>query len=73
MKKAGRNFRTSPGLEYTDFEGGCCDFYYAIDLITDLAALTLESKKSGGFNLEDLFDGESRELFVKIITTSEGD
>ena len=71
LSKLNWNFRTSPGLEYTDAEGTCCDFYYAIDLITDLAALILESKKSGGFNIKDLFDGESRELFVKIITTPE--
>ena len=36
-----------------------------------MEALILESKKSGGFNIKDLFDGESRELFVKIITTPE--
>lgn len=70
LSKLNWNFRTSPDLEYT-FEGRCHEFYYAIDLITDLAALILESKKSGGFNIKDLFDGESRELFVKITTTPE--
>lgn len=63
------NFRTSPSLEYTDSYGNCYDFYYAINLVTDLAALILETKKSGGFNIKNLFDEETRELFVKIITT----
>lgn len=36
-----------------------------------MAALILESKKSGGFYIKDLFDEESRELFVKITTTPE--
>ena len=70
LSKLNWNFRTSPDLEYT-FEDRCHEFYYAIDLITDLAALILESKKSGGFNIKDLFDEESRELFVKITTTPE--
>ncbi|MCM1373743.1 MAG: imm68 putative immunity domain-containing protein [Muribaculum sp.] len=73
LDKLNWSFRTSPDLEYTDSEGGCHEFYYAIDLITDLAALILESKKSGGFNLRDLFDEESRDLFVKITTTPEED
>lgn len=73
LSKLNWNFRTSPGLEYTDSEGGCCNFYYAIDLIADLSALILESKKNGGFNLKDLFDEESRELFVNITTTLEED
>ncbi|MFR3224458.1 MAG: imm68 putative immunity domain-containing protein [Faecalibacterium sp.] len=73
LSKLSWNFRTSSNLEYIDSQGKCHDFYYAIDLVTDLAALILESKKSGGFNIKNLFDGETRELFVKIITTSEED
>ena len=49
------NFHTSPDLEYIDSEGLCYEFYYAIDLVTDLAALILESKKSGGFNIKNLY------------------
>ncbi len=73
LDKLNWNFRTSPDLEYTDSGNGCHEFYYAIDLITDLAALILESKKSGGFNLKDLFDDEDRDLFLKITTTPEED
>lgn len=67
------SFRSSSDLEYTDSEGECYEFYYAIDLITDLAALILESKKSGGFNLKDLFDEENQDLFMRITTTPEED
>lgn len=73
LGKLNWDFHTSPDLEYADSEGGCHEFYYAIDLVTDLAALILESKKRGGFNLKDLFDGENRDLFMKIITTPEED
>lgn len=73
LSKLTWNFRTSPDLEYIDSQGKYYNFYYAINLITDLAALILESKKSGGFNIKTLFDGETRELFVKIVTTPEED
>ena len=73
LSKLNWNFHISPNLEYIDSEGQCHEFYYAIDLATDLAALILESKKSGGFNIKNLFDGEKRDRFVKIITTPEED
>ena len=73
LDKLNWDFHTSPDLEYTNSKGGYYEFHYAIDLVTDLAALILESKKSGGFNLKDLYDGESRNLFVKITTTPEED
>lgn len=64
-------FHTSPNLEYIDSEGLCYEFYYAIDLVIDLAALILESKKSGGFNIKNLYHGEERDRFIKITTTQE--
>jgi len=73
LDKLNGNFHTSPGLGYTDSEGMEHAFYYAIDLVTDLAALILESRRSGGFNLKDLFDGEERDRFVRITTTPEED
>ena len=63
------DFRTSLDLAYTDAEGNCHDFCYAIDLVTDLAALLLESSKSGGFRIQDLFEGETRNLFVNVTAT----
>lgn len=41
-------------LEYKDKTGLACEFYYAINLITDLAALLLECKMSGSVNLSEL-------------------
>lgn len=63
------DFRTSLDLAYTDAEGRSHEFYYAIDLVTDLAALLLESRKSGGVHISDLFDSEDRDLFVKLTAT----
>lgn len=73
LSKLNWNFHTSSNLEYMDSEGQCYEFYYAIDLVTDLAALILESKKSGGFHIKNLFPGEERDRFVKITTTQEED
>ena len=67
------DFRTSLDLAYTDAEGRSHEFYYAIDLVTDLAALLLESRKSGGVHISDLFDSEDRDLFVKLTAAPEED
>ena len=67
------DFHTSPDLEYANSKGWCCEFHYAIDVVTYLAALLLETKKSGWFNLKDQFGGDHRELFVKITATPEED
>ena len=53
------DFRTSPNLGYVDFEGGEHEFYYAIDLITDLAALMLECSVNGSVYLGELLDDEN--------------
>ena len=73
LDKLNGDFRSSPELGYIDPDGMEHEFYYAIDLVTDLAALLLESRRSGGFNLKDLFDGDERELFVRITASPEED
>lgn len=73
LNKLNWKFHISSDLEYIDSEGNHHEFYYAINLITDLAALILESKKSGGFNIKNLFEGEKRDFSIKIITTLEDD
>ena len=45
-------------MEYTDAEGIEHEFYYAIDLITDLAALMLECSVNGNVSLRKLLDDE---------------
>ncbi|MBO5033222.1 MAG: hypothetical protein J6C19_05240 [Lachnospiraceae bacterium] len=59
--------------EESDYEEPYVEFYYAIDLIMDLAALLLECKVNGSVNLCEL-SGEDLETptpDVRIIATSE--
>ena len=57
----------------SDFEDTYIEFYYAIDLITDLAALLLECKMNGSINLCELFgdDLETNVSNVYITATPE--
>ena len=41
-------------LEFTHSNGVEIDFHFAIDVVTDLAAILLECSVSGGVNLHDL-------------------
>ena len=60
-------------LEYKDKTGGEYEFYYAIDLITDLAALMLECKINGSVNLCELFGDDIETKFpdIQITATAE--
>ena len=62
--------RTEPELEYVDSEGREYPFYYAIDLVTDLAALMLECKVNGGVSLAQL-SGNGEGSVVCILSTLE--
>lgn len=64
------DFHTSSNLGYTDSEGEAYDFYYAIDLITDLAALMLECSVNGSVSLGELLDDENGDS-VRITFTEE--
>lgn len=57
----------------SDYEEPYMEFYYAIDLITDLAALLLECKVSGSVNLCELFgdDVEAVVPDIRITATPE--
>ena len=57
----------------SDYEEPYIEFYYAIDLITDLAALLLEGKVSGSVNLCELFgdDVETAVPDIRITATPE--
>lgn len=65
------DFHASPGLGYTDAGGVTSDFYYAINIVTDLAALFLECSVNGGFNIRDLYAGEKRDLFIRLTASGE--
>lgn len=56
LDKLNWDFHISPNLVYTDAEGMEHEFYYAIDLITDLAALMLECSVNGNVSLRKLLD-----------------
>lgn len=66
------NFRrtTSP-LGFTNSMGIYLDFHFAIDIITDLAAILLECKVNGSVDLHDLepYDTDFRK--INIISTPE--
>lgn len=53
------DFRESPGLGFTDRDGFEHDLYYAIDVVTDLAALMLECMVNGSVSLGELLDDEN--------------
>lgn len=67
------SFRTTgDAICYTNRRGMEFNFYYAIDLIGDLAALYLECMRSGGVNLRELDEGlEAREICLMASTEEE--
>ena len=70
LDKLNWDFRISPNLEYTDSEGRKYNFYYAIDLITDLAAMLLECSVNGSVSLTELSGGKKGDN-VRITFTEE--
>lgn len=55
LHKQGENFRkTVSPLGFTNSIGIYVDFHFAIDVLTDLAAILLECKVSGDIDLHDL-------------------
>lgn len=59
-------------LAFTDSKGWEISIGYAIDLITDLAALLLECKVSGGIDMHELDDEEtSAPVIIRITATPE--
>ena len=71
LKKLKGNFCTSPNLHYTDTKGMVYDFYYAIDLIGDLALLMLESAYKGTIALGELMDNQTKDTLRLTFTESE--
>jgi len=72
LHKQDNNFRKTVGpLGFTNSMGIYVDFHFAIDVITDLAAILLECKVSGNVDLHELepFDTSSR--IINIIAAEE--
>lgn len=57
----------------SDYEEPYVEFYYAIDLIMDLAAILLECKMSGSVNLHELFGAglETAVTDIRVTATPE--
>lgn len=71
LKHLEGNFCTSPKLYYTDTKGLTYDFYYAIDLIGDLALLMLESACKGTIALGELMDNQTKDTLCLTFTEAE--
>lgn len=71
LDKLNWDFRkTKPGLEYKGQDGGEREFDYAIDLVTDLAALMLECSVNTSVSLGELLNDENGNI-VRITFTQE--
>ena len=58
-------------LEFTHSDGVEMDFHFAIDVVTDLAAILLECSVSGGGNLQDLDEDNTPSRRIRITATAE--
>ena len=70
LDKLNWDFRESPELGFKDRDGFEHNLYYAIDVVTDLAALMLECQVNGSVSLGELLDDEN-ENTVRITFTEE--
>ena len=72
LDKQNWNFRQTVGyLEFTHSDGVEMDFHFAIDVVTDLAAILLECSVSGSVNLQDLDEYNTPARRVRITATPE--
>ena len=72
LDKQNWNFRqTMEYLEFTHSDGVEMDFHFAIDVVTDLAAILLECCVSGSVNLQDLDEYNTPARRVRITATPE--
>jgi len=72
LDKQNWDFRqTVEYLEFTHSDGVEMDFYFAIDVVTDLAAILLECSVSGSVNLQDLDEYNTPSRRIRITATPE--
>ena len=72
LDKQNWDFRqTIEYLEFTHSNGVDMDFHFAIDVITDLAAILLECYVNGSVNLHDLDEYNTPSRCIRIIATPE--
>ena len=63
--------QTAEYLEFTHSSGVEMDFHFAIDVVTDLAAILLECSVSGSVNLHDLDEYNAPSRRIRITATPE--
>ena len=72
LDKQNWDFRqTVEYLEFTHSDGVEMDFHFAIDVVTDLAAILLECSVSGSVNLQDLDEYNAPARHIRITATPE--
>ena len=72
LNKQNWDFHQTAGyLEFTHSNGVEMDFHFAIDVITDLAAILLECSVNGSVNLKDLDDYNTPSRRIRITATVE--
>ena len=72
LDKQNWDFRqTVEYLEFTHSDGVEMDFHFAIDVVTDLAAILLECSVSGGVDLHDLDEYNTPHRRIRITATPE--
>ena len=72
LDKQNWDFRqTVEYLEFTHSDGVEMDFHFAIDVVTDLAAILLECSVSGSVNLQDLDEYNPPARRIRITVTPE--
>ena len=72
LDKQNWDFRqTVEYLEFTHSDGVEMDFHFAIDVVTDLAAILLECSVSGSVNLQDLDEYNTPIRRIRITATPE--
>ena len=72
LDKQNWDFRqTVEYLEFAHSDGVEMDFHFAIDVVTDLAAILLECSVSGSINLQDLDEYDTPARRIRITATPE--
>lgn len=73
LDRQNMDFRqTVENLGFINSTGLEIDFYYVIDVVTDLAAILLECKINGHVNLRDLDDNEdAKNRCIRVVATEE--
>ena len=71
LDRQNMDFRqTVKNLGFINSSGLEIDFHYAIDIVTDLAAILLECKNRGHVNLRELYDNEdTQNRCIQVIAT----